>query len=41
VNDLIKKGKKVTHFPIRGYWLDIGTVQNYSKAQDDIRYIRF
>lgn len=41
IDDLIKKGKKVSHFPIRGYWLDIGTVQNYSKAQDDIRYIRF
>lgn len=41
IDGLIKKGKKVSHFPIRGYWLDIGTVQNYSKAQDDIRYIRF
>lgn len=41
IENLIKNGKKVSHFPIRGYWLDIGTVQNYSKAQDDIRYIKF
>lgn len=38
---LIDENKKVTHFPIRGYWLDIGNAQNYAKAQDDIRYIKF
>ena len=38
---LIAEGKKVTHFPIRGYWLDIGTTQNYSKAKDDVKYIKF
>lgn len=38
---LIEENKKVTHFPIRGYWLDIGNAQNYAKAQDDIRYIKF
>ncbi len=38
---LIEKGKKVSHFPIRDYWLDIGNAQNYAKAQDDIRFIKF
>ena len=38
---LIAEGKKVSHFPIRGYWLDIGNAQNYAKAQDDIRFIKF
>ena len=38
---LIDKKHKVSHFPIRGYWLDIGNAQNYAKAQDDIRYIKF
>ena len=38
---LIEKKYKVSHFPIRGYWLDIGNAQNYAKAQDDIRYIKF
>ena len=38
---LISKRQKVSHFPIRGYWLDIGNAQNYAKAQDDIRFIKF
>lgn len=38
---LIVENKKVSHFPIRGYWLDIGNAQNYAKAQDDIRFIKF
>ncbi len=38
---LIDENKKISHFPIRGYWLDIGNAQNYAKAQDDIRYIKF
>lgn len=38
---LIEKSKKVSHFPIRGYWLDIGNAQNYAKAQDDVRFIKF
>lgn len=38
---LIEDGKKVSHFPIRGYWLDIGNAQNYAKAQDDIKFIKF
>ena len=41
MDKLIEENKKVTHFPIRGYWLDIGNAQNYAKAQDDIRYIKF
>jgi len=41
INTLIKNKKQVSHFPIRGYWLDIGNVQNYLKAQDDIKYVRF
>ena len=38
---LLEKQKKVSHFPIRGYWLDIGNAQNYAKAQDDVRFIKF
>ncbi len=38
---LLEQKKKVSHFPIRGYWLDIGNAQNYAKAQDDIKYIKF
>jgi dTDP-glucose pyrophosphorylase len=41
MSDLIKNEKKVSHFPIRGYWLDIGNLQNYKKAQEDIGHIKF
>lgn len=41
VDELIKNGQKVTQYPIRGYWLDIGKPDNYRKAQDDINHIRF
>lgn len=38
---LIKSNKKVTSFPHTGYWLDIGTQDNYNKAQEDIHNIYF
>lgn len=38
---LIKSDKKVTSFPIRGYWLDIGKPEDFAKAQDDIKHIKF
>lgn len=41
MQQLIEKGCTINHFPIRGYWLDIGTPQNYSKAQEDITFIKF
>ena len=30
--DLIKKNKKLTSFPLREYWLDIGRISDYEKA---------
>jgi dTDP-glucose pyrophosphorylase len=38
---LIGQGFKVTHFPILGYWLDIGRMEDYKKAQEDIKRIKF
>ena len=38
---LYSKGKKVTHYPILGYWLDIGKPHDYEKAQKDIHHINF
>lgn len=38
---LISKGKKVITFPILGYWLDIGKMEDYQKAQEDIKHINF
>jgi dTDP-glucose pyrophosphorylase len=36
---LIKKGEKVTYFPIIGYWIDIGKPEDYKKAQEFIKYL--
>ena len=38
---LIKENYKVTSYPLRGYWLDIGKHDDYIKAQEDINYIKF
>jgi len=41
IDDLIKAGKKVVHFPIMGYWLDIGKHEDFEKAQRDVGKIKF
>lgn len=38
---LYSSGKKVVHYPILGYWLDIGKPQDFEKAQKDIKHIKF
>jgi dTDP-glucose pyrophosphorylase len=38
---LIKKGEKISSYPLRGYWLDIGKHDDYLKAQTDIKHINF
>lgn len=41
MEQLIKKGFKVTSYSLAGYWLDIGNPQDYQKAQNDIKNIKF
>jgi len=36
---LIDRKAKVTHYPILGYWLDIGRHEDLEKAQKDIKHI--
>ena len=36
---LISKGKRVSSFPILGYWLDIGRPEDYMKAIKDIKHL--
>ncbi|KAG4069247.1 hypothetical protein HA402_012100 [Bradysia odoriphaga] len=38
---LINQQKKVMHYPIFGYWLDIGKHDDFKKAQEDIKHIKF
>lgn len=33
--------KSVVSFPILGYWLDIGRIDDFYKAQEDVRHIQF
>jgi dTDP-glucose pyrophosphorylase len=37
---LIAANKKVSHYPILGYWLDIGKPEDFDKAQKDIKHIK-
>jgi NDP-sugar pyrophosphorylase family protein len=41
MNDVIASGKKLIHFPIRGYWLDIGKHNDFEKAQKDVLHINW
>lgn len=41
MDDVINNGGKLIHYPIRGYWLDIGKHEDYEQAQKDISHIDF
>lgn len=41
MEQLIQEGKKVVAYPLLGYWLDIGKHEDYHKAQQDIKQIKF
>lgn len=38
---LISEKKKVISYPLLGYWLDIGKHEDFKKAQEDIKQIKF
>ena len=38
---LINEKKKVISYPLLGYWLDIGKHEDFEKAQEDIKQIKF
>lgn len=38
---VIAENKKLIHFPVLGYWLDIGRMSDYHKAQEDFKHIIF
>ena len=39
IEKILKSNSKVSSFPLRGYWLDIGNHEDYNKAQNDIQYL--
>ena len=38
---VIAQGKKLISYPVLGYWLDIGRMNDYLKAQEDIKHLQF
>lgn len=38
---LISEKKKVISYPLAGYWLDVGKHEDFKKAQEDIKKIKF
>ena len=41
MEQIIADGKKVISYPLNGYWLDIGKPEDYNKAQEDIKTLKF
>ena len=39
MDKLIEEKGKIFHYPILGYWLDIGRINDYYKAQEDVKHI--
>jgi len=40
MNDAVEAGKTVIRYPITGYWLDIGSHEEYNKANELVKHIR-
>lgn len=38
---IIEKGHQVISYPLSGYWLDVGKHEDFAKAQQDIKQIKF
>lgn len=41
MEQLIQQGKNLVAYPLVGYWLDIGKHEDFHKAQQDIKHIKF
>ena len=41
MNSVLNNNMKLNHYHIRGYWLDIGKHEDFSKAQKDVKHINF
>lgn len=41
MEEMINSGLKVVYYPILDYWLDIGKLDDFKKAENDIKHIKF
>lgn len=39
--ELISRGEKITHYPVLGYWQDIGRHEDFIRVQEDVKHIKF
>jgi NDP-sugar pyrophosphorylase family protein len=39
IETAVRKGLKVSSFPLLDYWIDIGQMEDYQKAQEDIQFL--
>lgn len=40
IQELLNSGRKVIKYPIVGYWIDIGKLEDYNKAQEFVKHIK-
>jgi NDP-sugar pyrophosphorylase family protein len=38
INHQVDAGRNISAFPIHEYWLDVGVMEHYKKAQSDIEH---
>ncbi|UKJ08230.1 nucleotidyltransferase family protein [Solitalea lacus] len=41
MEELIKEGRKVAHYPLLSYWLDIGRHEDFAKAQEEVKHVKW
>jgi dTDP-glucose pyrophosphorylase len=41
IEALVAAGKRVIRFPITGYWIDIGKPEDYRKAEELVKHLKF
>lgn len=41
IETAMRVGKKVSSFPLLEYWIDIGKMDDYQKAQEDVQFLDF
>lgn len=41
MEELIRQNEQIVHYPVLNYWMDIGRPQDYYKAQEEIKHIKF
>ena len=40
IDALVQKKSKVIRYPLKGTWIDIGSMSEYQKAQDLIKHMK-